>query len=126
MFKESNKSPQYGLFSSPDQMLSGKSFNLCSDKLGWHNLFYEQVTNRIDESIFKPLYTSATGSPNASICVMAAMMVLKEAQGYSDAKLFEDCRFNILIRRALGLVNMNGKVPAESTYYLFRKQVNEY
>ena len=64
-----------------DQMLSGKSFDLCSDKLGWHNLFYEQVTNRIDEPILKPLYTSARGSPNAPIGVLAAMMVSKGAQG---------------------------------------------
>ena len=62
-------------------MLSGKSFDLCSDKLGWHNLFYEQVTHRMDEPILKPLYTSARGSPNAPIGVLAAMMVLKGAQG---------------------------------------------
>ena len=115
MFKESNKSPQYGLFSSPDQMLSGKGINLYSDKLGWHNLFYAQVTNRIDKPIFKLLYASATGSPNTSIFVLAAMMVLREAQGYSDAKLFADCRFKILIRGALGLINMNDKVPTEPT-----------
>lgn len=126
MFRKSSKTPQYDLFASTDKMLSGKSLNLYEDKLGWHNLFYNQVTRRIDESIFKSLYTTGTGSPNAPIQVMVAMMVLKEAQGYSDAKLFEDCRFNILTRSALGLVNVNDKVPVESTYYLFGKQVNDY
>lgn len=126
MFRKSSKTPQYDLFTSTEKMLSGKSLNLYEDKLGWHNLFYKQVTQRIDESIFKPLYTTGTGSPNAPVQIMVAMMVLKEAQGYSDAKLFEDCRFNILTRSALGLVNVNDKVPVESTYYLFRKQVNDY
>ena len=46
--------------------------------------------------------------------------------GYSDEKLFENCRFNLLTRKALGLVNIDDKIPAESTYYLFRKRISEY
>ena len=53
-------------------------------------------------------------------------MVLKEAQGLSDEKLFEDCRFNMLTRSAAGLLKVDDAVPTESTYYLFRKQVAEY
>ena len=53
-------------------------------------------------------------------------MVLKEAQGLSDEKLFEDCRFNMLTRSAVGLLKVDAAVPTESTYYLFRKQVAEY
>ncbi|MEM0940743.1 MAG: transposase, partial [Bacteroidota bacterium] len=103
MFRKSSSAPQYDLYSSTGKMLSGKSLNLYEDDYGRHKLFFKQVTGRIDESIFKPLFTSSTGSPHAPIRIMIAMMVLKEAQGYSDAKLFEDCRFTILTRSALGL-----------------------
>ena len=54
------------------------------------------------------------------------MMVLKEGAGISDLQLFENCQFNILYRSALGLLNGSDTIPAESTYYLFRRQVKEY
>ncbi len=57
---------------------------------------------------------------------MVAMMVIKEAEGISDEKLFENCRFNILTRSALGLINANDLIPTESTYYLFRKKIVDY
>lgn len=66
------------------------------------------------------------GAPNASIRVLISMMILKEAQGLSDSGLFEQCRFNILTRSALGLINMDNPLPVESTYYLFRKLIVEH
>ncbi len=54
------------------------------------------------------------------------MMVLKEAEGLSDQKIFENCRFNMLVRSALGLHNADDALPTESTYYLFRKRIVEY
>ena len=51
------------------------------------------------------------------------MMVLKEAQGWSDAQLFEQCQFNLLVRSVLGLLNMDDPVPADSTYYLLRRRI---
>ena len=126
MFRSSPNTPQIDLFTATEKMLSGKSLNLYEDNYGWHNLFFEQVTSRIDESIFKQLYTKSTGSPNAPIRILVAMMVLKEGKGYSDRDLYEDCRFNLLTRKALGLINADDPIPTESTYYLFRKQVADY
>ncbi|MBK7637290.1 MAG: transposase [Saprospiraceae bacterium] len=37
------------------------------------------------------------GRPNAPIRVLIGMMVLKEAFGLSDEKIFEDCRYNLYI-----------------------------
>jgi hypothetical protein len=66
------------------------------------------------------------GAPNASIRLLAGMMILKEAFGWSDSQLFEQCQFNLLTRSALGLINMNDPLPAESTYYLLRKRIYEH
>jgi len=54
------------------------------------------------------------------------MMILKEAEGLSDQKLFENCRFNMLTRSAIGLLNANAPIPTDSTYYLFRKRIMDY
>lgn len=126
MFKKSTKSIQQNLFTSGTSLLSGKSLKLYEDESAWHNQFRNQVTMRVNESLFAPLYCLNNGSPNASIRVLVAMMVLKEAQGLSDQKIYEDCRFNMLTRSALGLFNADDPIPTESTYYLFRKNVNDY
>ncbi len=127
MFRKSNKSLQQNLFTSGSSILSGKSLKVYGDKEEWHNQFREYVTMRIDEDIFRPLYNKkGKGAPNYPIRVLVSMMILKESQGISDEKLFEDCRFNLLIRSALGLTNIDSPLPTESTYYLFRKNVNDY
>ncbi len=125
MFKKT-KEPQLDIFGSPSALFSGKSQKMYQDEAGWHNQFRKQVTLRIDESIFKPLYCSDNGTPNASVRVLISMMILKEAEGLSDQKLFENCRFNMLTRSAIGLVNANDPVPTDSTYYLFRKRIMDY
>ena len=125
MFKKS-KNSQINLFSSSSNLLSGKSQKIYDDSEGWHNKFREVVTMRIDESLFKPLFCDNNGTPNASLRVMLAMMILKEAEGLSDRKIFENSRFNMLTRSAIGLLNADDNVPAESTYYDFRKKVLEH
>lgn len=117
---------QRTLFSSTEDFLHGKSLIFYKEDTSWHNLFRREITLRIDEAIFKPLYSSGMGAPNASIRVLVAMMILKESQGWSDSCLFEQCRFNILTRSALGLLNIDDALPVESTYYLFRKLVVEH
>ncbi len=125
MFKKTTAA-QLNLFSSPTVLFSQRNLKIYENKDAWHNKFREQVTNRIDENIFQPLYCSNNGTPNASLKVLVAMMILKEAEGLSDEKLFENCRFNMLTRSAIGLPNADDALPTESTYYLFRKRIVEY
>lgn len=126
MFRKTQIESQLGIFSSPSSLLSGKSKKLYENHQAWHNIFRQQVTMRINENLFSELFCSNNGTPNASVRVLIAMMVLKEAQGVSDEKLFEDCRFNMLTRSALGLFNVDDELPVESTYYLFRKRIHDH
>lgn len=126
MFRKSTKTAQLDLFTSQGNLLSGKSQKLYEDQNAWHNQFRKQVTMRIDESLFLSLYCEDNGKPNAPIRILLAMMVLKEAEGLSDQKIFENCRFNMLTRSAIGLLNADDPVPTESTYYLFRKRVHDH
>ena len=125
MFKKTSENSQLDIFTT-ENYLNGTSLKFYNDKGSWHNLFREQVYARVDEEIFSILYSDGMGAPNASIRVLVSMMILKEGQGWSDAQLFEYCRFHSLIRSALGYFNMKDTITAESTYYLFRKKVVEY
>jgi len=79
---------------SVESLFSGKSRKLYEDKLAWHNQFCKQVTMQVNESLFNPLYCSNNGSPNASIRVLIAMMILNEAQGLRLLWLFKSTLFN--------------------------------
>jgi Transposase domain (DUF772) len=125
MFKKT-KEPQLNIFNSPSSILSGKSQKIYDQKSSWHNMFRQHVTNQIDETPFGELYCNNNGTPNSSIRVLIAMMILKEAEGLSDQKIFENCRFNMLTRSAIGLLNADDAVPAESTYYLLRKRMADH
>jgi hypothetical protein len=106
MFRKSDKNPQFDAFSSPAALLQGSSLNHYLKKDSWHNIFHEHVVMRGNEDIFKDLYCSDNDSPNASLCVLAGMMILKEGQRWSDEQLFEQCRYNLLVRSSLGLMNL--------------------
>ncbi|HPF30504.1 MAG TPA: transposase, partial [Lachnospiraceae bacterium] len=107
-------------------MLDGKSKKQFDDTSAWHNQFRIQIISRIDESPYKVLYSDRMGAPNASVSLLLGMMILKEAMNWSDMQLFEQCRFNILARSALGLFNLTDDIPAESTYYLLCKRIHEH
>jgi len=126
MFKKSNKEPQLDAFASVPMMLDSPAYKQYSDKESWHNQFHDQVVMRLDETIFSILYNNTTGAPNSPIRTLVGMMILKESFVWSDSQLFEQCRFNLLVRGALGLFNMNDPLPVESTYYLLRKRLYEH
>ena len=126
MYRRSSKNSQLDLFSRADSLLKGKALKVYNDAEKWHNQFRIQVTNRIDEDLFRPLFHEDFGAPNAPIRILIGMMILKEARGWSDAQLYEECNFNILVRSALGLLNMDDAVPVESTYYSLRSRIVKY
>jgi hypothetical protein len=126
MFKTSGKEKQIDLFSGISGMLKGKTYDFYKDPQSWHNMFREQVVNRVNEGLFKVLYNDKMGAPNSSIKILSGMMALKEGFGWSDSELFQNCRFNLLIKSALGLYNISDDIPAESTYYLLRRRIHAY
>lgn len=126
MFKKTDKESQIDLFSGVSSVLAKGSLKQYNNDKHWHNQFRNQIVSRIDESIFKPLFNDTMGAPNASVSLLIGMMVIKEAFGWSDSQLFEQCKFNLLVRSALGRFNLNDPLPAESTYYLLRKRMHEH
>lgn len=126
MFKKTDDAQQASLFGSPSELLSNRSKKKYSDPTSWHNVFHKHVIWNIDEALFAPVFNSTIGAPNYSVKVLLGMMIIKEVLECSDKQLFEHCEFNLLVRSALGLVNIDDLLPAESTYYLFRQRVYEY
>ena len=66
------------------------------------------------------------GAPTASVRVLVAMSILKEGFGCSDEDLFEKVEFDLLVRKALGLVSLDDVPPSPDTYYLFNRRLCHY
>lgn len=102
------------------------AYKMYMDPKAWQNKFYKEVTCRIDEGTFSVLFDNANGAPNASVCRMVAMMLLKEGYRCSDEQLFEKCEFDLVARKALGLVGFEEEIPCPATYYNFRAALVKY
>ena len=126
MFRKSPKVKQIDLFNNLSTQLNGKSLDLFNDKNGWHNVFRNQVFNKIDESIFACLFDKREGAPNFPVNVLIGMMILKTGFGFSDKTLFDACRFNALYRSALGMLDFKEAIPSEASYYNFKKRIVKY
>ena len=125
MFKRSTNS-QGDIFKNISGQLSGRKQKVLDSDVEWHNIFYSEIVSQIDEQLFSELFHDRMGRPNASVRVLIGMMILKEGQGWSDEQLFDECRFNLRMMRALGLSNIDDEVPSESTYYEFRRLLGDY
>ena len=127
MFKKSTTNHQLGLFSTPSTLMCKRESKQYDDELEWHSQFYRNVTCNIDEEVFRPLYTDKHfGAPTKHIRQLVAMNILKEGAGCSDEQLFENCRYNLLWRKALGLFNLDDECPSPASYYLLRAKICEY
>lgn len=119
MFKKTDPNSQLDMFTAPSMQLGSHASKKYSDPNAWHNQFYSLVTTKIGEDIFKPLFLEdkKSGRPNASICILVAMSILKEEFGCCDENLFEKCEFDLLTRKALGLELLTDVTPSIDTYY---------
>ena len=126
MFKKSRKTTEVNLFSNVEQHLRGAQQLEFQDSSTWFNVFNKNFTSRIDESIFMPLYCTDNGRANSPVRLLVSMITLKHGHDWTDAQLFESANFNLVVRRALGLTNLDDAVPSPSTYYSFRKSLYDY
>lgn len=126
MFVENPNDTQLDLFSSPEQVMNSRQLKKYQDEKSWFNMYYKYVLQEVDETIFKPLYSENMGKPNSPVNVLVCMQQIKEGQGWSDRQLEEAVLFNLAVRKALGLVNIDDSSPVMSTFYDFRAKVNLY
>ena len=126
MFKKSKTSSSPSLFAGISQHLNKRKLKQLEDSTAWHNCFYQEITSRVDETIFSPLYVEDNGRPNSPIRILVSMLILKSGNDWTDEQLFEACNFNVLVSYALGLTNLSDSVPSPATYYNFKLALLEY
>jgi len=94
MFRASPDNSPIDLFSNIEQCLRERDQEQLNDPNAWHNVFLDQVTQRIPEKRFAELLDEQKGRPNAPIRLRVARPILKEGFDWSDERLFEAVHFN--------------------------------
>ena len=117
VYRENKKHQQSSLFDS--QFLLPPKF--CKQKkASWAHTFFHEVFVRISEEPFAILYSEEDSRPNTTVNVLIGAEMLKTGFGWSDAELEENMQFDLLVRYALGLNNLNQEVTVLRTLYNFR------
>ena len=123
MFKKNTKHLQPALISAASE-LPEKQLKLL--KGSWAQSFYHEFFCRIDEEIFKILYSSEPSRPNVPVNVLMGLEVLKAGFGWSDEELYENYCFNLQVRYALGLDRLGDGDFTIRTLYYFRERLSKY
>lgn len=126
MYKESIKASMIDDNSNIENTLHKRSVKRYNAPNLWHNQFLDNVVNQVDESLFRPLFDVKMGAPNIPIRQLIGINILKEGFGISDEQMFDQVQFHLLVRKALGITQMDDPGPSIEVYYLFRRRIVEH
>lgn len=126
-FKKSKQQSHPDLFATASFSMPERERRYMEDELSWHNEFHRNVLLNIDEEILRPLFVDGNmGAPTKQLRILIAMRILKEGRGCSDEQLYENIRFNLVWRKAVGLLNINDECPSLDSYYKLFRRIAEY
>jgi hypothetical protein len=123
MFKKHEKHMQRDLFSFQELLSKSQQKVLIESE---EYKFYELIYCNIDEEIFKVLYSESYSRPNAPVNSMVASLILKERNDWSYTDLFKEIGFNLLIKTALGINQIEEYPFCQSTLFYFQNKLNEH
>ena len=123
MFRQNKDHRQQSFYSAEYQLPKKPRARL---RESWAETFYRELFCRIDEKLFAPLYSEEASRPNSPINVLMGAEILKSGFGWSDEELYDEVCFNLQVRHALGLRELNAEVFVPRTLYYFRQRVREY
>jgi hypothetical protein len=123
LFKENKSHEAPGFFSVKNTLPD--NLQKRYDK-SWAKYFYENVFNKIDEEIFKVLFSDNYSRPNTPINIYVSLEILKELFGLTDEELLERFHFDNLFFLALGLECIGEKTISDRAFYYMRSRVSDY
>ena len=123
MFKENKLHEAPGLFSVKNTL--PKNLKKRYDK-SWAKDFYDNVFKKIDEEIFKVLFSNKYSRPNTPINIYVSLEILKELFGLTDEELLERFHFDNLFFLAMGIECIGDQTISDRAFYYMRSRVSEY
>ena len=88
--------------------------------------FYNLIFCHIDEDIFLLLYSDKKSRPNAPVNAMVAALFLQNRRTWTYDELFQNIRFNLLVRMALGLDDLTSMPFCPATLFNFQNRLSDH
>jgi len=88
--------------------------------------FYELIFCNIKEEDFACLYSEEDSRPNAPINCLVSALLLMNKQKLTYEKLFDNIKFNLLTKLALGLQTLDEVPFSEATIFNFQNRLSGY
>ena len=123
MFRKNKAHLQPPLFSEV-QSLPNKVRRRLEES--WAGVFYQECFRRINEENFAVLYTDKASRPNVPVNILVGLECLKAGFGWSDEEMYDQFLYNIQVRYALGLNELNSSHFDLRTVYNFRRRLSQY
>jgi len=123
MFRKNDKHLQIPLLSGLNELPDKLKERL---EQSWAGTFYEEIFVRIDEEIYAPLYADEPSRPNIPVNVLVGLEMMKDGNGWSDQEMHAHYSFNIQVRYALGVRNLDEGHFELRTMYNFRQRLSQH
>ena len=92
----------------------------------WAEDFYGNFFSRIDEDAFAVLYVAHPSRPNVPINWLVGLETLKAGFGWSDEELYDHFCFDLQVRYALGIHDLNESDFDLRSLYNFRQRLSQH
>jgi hypothetical protein len=123
MYKPNKRHLQPLLISNVSDLPQKKQRRLANS---WAEDFYRDFFSRIHEDAFAVLYVDYPSRPNVPINWLVGLETLKAGFGWSDEELYDHFCFDLQVRYALGIHDLNESDFELRTLYYFRERLSRY
>ena len=123
MFKKNTGHLQHDIFGMQNTMPESLR-KYATDSEEYH--FYHLIYCHINEAIFSVLYSDKKSRPNAPINSLVAALILQNRRTWTYEELFQNMRFNLLVRLALGVDDLTSMPFCMATLFNFQNRLNEH
>ena len=123
MYKANKRHMQPLLLSNINDLPEKKRHRLQGS---WAEDFYRDFFCRIQEDTFAVLYVDHPSRPNVPINWLVGLETLKSGFGWSDEELYDHFCFDLQVRYALGIHDLNESDFDLRTLYYFRERLSCY
>ena len=89
----------------------------------WAQTFYDDIFCQIDEECFSVLYSETNSRPNVPVNILMGLEILKDGNGWTDEETYNHFCYNLQVRYALGLNDLNEHYFDRRTIYNFRRRL---
>jgi Transposase DDE domain/Transposase domain (DUF772) len=123
MFKQNKKYLQNNLFGLSDSLTENLQKEIQESEF---QKFYELIFLNIREEDFECLYSEIGSRPNAPINVLVSSIILMHRYKWTYEQMFQQIKFNLLVKTALGLNTINEVPFSEATMFNFLSRINNH